>query len=89
VRPGDAATLDSLAFVHFRQGDFAGAIDGYTAALAKNPKLAPSMFMRGVCKLRAGDADGGQADIAAAEQLDSGVAGQFASYGVIPDAGAK
>jgi len=89
VRPGDADTLDSLAFVHFRRGDFQVAIDGYTAALARNPKLAASMFMRGVSKLRAGDADGGQADIDAAEQLDSAVAGEFASYGVTADTGGK
>jgi len=35
VRPGDADTLDSLAFVHFRQGNFADAVTGYDAALAK------------------------------------------------------
>jgi tetratricopeptide (TPR) repeat protein len=89
VRPGDAATLDSDAFVHFRMGEFSQAVAGYDAALAKNPKLAPSMFMRGVAKLHAGDADGGQADIDSAEQMDSGVAGQFASYGVTPPAAAQ
>jgi hypothetical protein len=42
------------------------------------------MFMRGVAKLRAGDADGGEADIDAAEAMDGSVAGQFAGYGVTP-----
>ena len=86
VRPGDAATLDSLAFVHFRMGQFSLAITGYGAALATNPKQAPSLYMRGVARLRAGDADAGRADIDAAEQMDNSVAGQFASYGVTPPA---
>jgi tetratricopeptide (TPR) repeat protein len=84
LRPVDANTLDSQAFVRFRMGQFSQAIAGYDAALTWNPKLAPSMFMRGVAKLRAGDTDGGQADIDAAGQMDSSVAGQFASYGVRP-----
>ena len=53
-------------------------------ALAANPKLAPSQFMRGIVELRLGDKTKGQADIAAAERADEGVADEFAGYGVTP-----
>jgi tetratricopeptide (TPR) repeat protein len=84
VRPNSAETLDSLAMVYFRQARFPEAVDQYSAALAADPKQNASLFMRGVAKLRAGDNDGGEADIAAAEATDKSVASRFASYGVKP-----
>ena len=84
IRPGAADVLDSLGFVQFRQGHFADAIQSYSAALAKAPKQASSLYMRGVAKLRAGDQDGGQSDIDAAKAADASVADQFTGYGVTP-----
>jgi tetratricopeptide (TPR) repeat protein len=84
VRPNSAETLDSLAMVYFRQGRFPEAVDQYSAALAADPKQNASLFMRGVAKLRAGDKDGGEADIAAAEAVDKSVASRFAGYGIAP-----
>jgi tetratricopeptide (TPR) repeat protein len=84
VRPNSAETLDSLAMIYFRQGRFPEAVDQYSAALAADPKQSASLFMRGVAKLRAGDKDGGEADIAAAEAADKGVADVFAGYGIQP-----
>jgi hypothetical protein len=40
--------------------------------------------MRGVTKLRLGDKAGGEADIAAAEKLEAGVAASYAKWGVRP-----
>jgi tetratricopeptide (TPR) repeat protein len=84
LRPGDANTLDSEAMVYFREGKIDDAIAGYDAALAKDPKLAPSMFMRGIAKIRAGEVDDGHADIDDATALDTSVAATFAGYGISP-----
>jgi tetratricopeptide (TPR) repeat protein len=84
LRPGDPNTLDSEAMVYFRKGEIDEAIAGYDAALAKNPKLAPSMFMRGVAKIWAGETDDGQSDIDDATALDASVAATFAGYGITP-----
>jgi len=83
ARPISAQTLDSLAFIYFRQGRFDEAVKEYTAALTVDPKQTPSLFMRGVAKLRVGDSTG-QDDIAAATSADKNVAGQFAGWGVKP-----
>lgn len=84
VRPNSAETLDSLAFVFFRQGRFSDAANEYSAALAANPNLASSRFMRGIAKLRAGDQAGGEADIAQARAADKGIADRYAGWGVTP-----
>jgi tetratricopeptide (TPR) repeat protein len=84
TRPNSAETLDSLAMIYFRQGRYDVAITEYTAALAADPNQQPSRYMRGIAKLRSGDAVGGQADIAAANAADSSVAGTFAGYGLKP-----
>ena len=84
IRPGSAETLDSRGFVYFRMGRYAEAIADYNAALARDINLPSSRFMRGVAKLRAGDAAGGAADLAAANALDKTIAATFAGYGVTP-----
>jgi tetratricopeptide (TPR) repeat protein len=81
VRPISAQTLDSLAFIYFRQGRFDDAVKEYTAALTVDPKQTPSLFMRGVAKLRVGDTTG-EDDITAATSADKNVAGEFAGWGV-------
>ena len=83
VRPNSAQTLDSLAFIYFRQGRFDAAVKEYSAALSADPKQTPSLFMRGVARLRDGDKNG-QDDITAATNADAGVAAQFAGWGVKP-----
>jgi hypothetical protein len=60
------------------------AIADYTAAIAINPKLASSYFVRGLAKRRDGDAAGGDADIAAAKAIDPKIAETYAGYGVTP-----
>ncbi|HTQ12805.1 MAG TPA: tetratricopeptide repeat protein [Rhizomicrobium sp.] len=81
ILPANADLIDSLGFALFRAGKFADAIASFTDALAHNPKLASSQYMRGICKLRTGDASGA-ADIAAAKAMDPNVAAVYARYGV-------
>jgi tetratricopeptide (TPR) repeat protein len=75
----NATTRDSRAFVYFRLGRFGDAIDEYDAALRANPKNASALYMRGIAKMRAA-----QADVDAAEGLDPDVAARFEKYRVRP-----
>jgi tetratricopeptide (TPR) repeat protein len=84
IRPADAQTLDSRAFVYFRKGNFREAIADANAVLAADPKFASSLYVRGLAKLKSGDASGGNADIAAAKAIDAKIAEAFARYGVGP-----
>jgi hypothetical protein len=53
------------------------------AALSESFRLeSRALYGRGVAKLKLGDADGGNADIAAAKAIQSDIAEEFARYGV-------
>ena len=60
------------------------AIADYEAALKVAPRQAPSLFGRGVARLRTGDVSGGNADIAAALAIDDTIAARLAERGVVP-----
>jgi len=53
----------------------------YSSALQHQPRLATSLYGRGLAKLK-GDAAGGKADMAAATAIDSNIVSDFARYGV-------
>ena len=80
----DAQFLDSRGFVYFRMGAYKAALADYDAALGKRPGYASSLYMRGMTKQKAGDAKGGDIDIAAANAADAKIAARYASYGVTP-----
>jgi tetratricopeptide (TPR) repeat protein len=80
----DANHLNSRGFVHFRLRHFDLAIRDYDAAIAADPKVASSFYVRGLAKAQQGDQRGADADLAAAAALDPGVAGRYAGYGVEP-----
>ena len=63
-------------------GRFDEAIADYDSALKLAPQLASSLYGRGAAKLKKGDTDGGNADIAAAKAIQADVADDFAGYGV-------
>ena len=84
LRPGDTQTLDSRAFVWFRKGNFPQAIAGANTVLTAKPNYASSLYVRGLAKLKSGDAAGGNADITAAKTADTKIAGTYAAYGVGP-----
>ena len=52
-----------------RLGELDNAIADYDAALKLNPKLAASLYGRGLAKLKKGDTGGGNADITAAKAI--------------------
>jgi tetratricopeptide (TPR) repeat protein len=79
-----AGALDSRAMVYFRLGQFADALEDYDAALKLDVKLAPSLFMRGVVKLRRGDKPGGEADLRRARALSDSVDVDYKEFGILP-----
>jgi tetratricopeptide (TPR) repeat protein len=80
-RDGNRASyLDSLGLVELRLGHYAEAIKAYEQALTQMPHSAWSRYGLGLAKLRAGQADAGKADLAAAHALDPTIetlAGKF------------
>jgi hypothetical protein len=54
----------------------------YTSALRIDPKLASSLYGRGLAKLKKGDTTGGNADVAAAKAIDANIVGDFVRYGL-------
>ncbi len=81
LQPNDAA-LDSRGFVYLKLGQLDNAIADYNAALKGNPKLATSLYGRGVAETKKGDANAGGADIAAAKAIQADIADQMASVGI-------
>jgi lipoprotein NlpI len=79
----EASTLDSRGLVGLKQGDFDKAWDDYDAALQAGPS-ASYLYGRGYAALRLGRKADGAADIAAAVELDAGIAEEYARYGVPP-----
>lgn len=84
-----SALLDSRAMVKVRQGDVAGALADYDAALAKFPQNTASLYMRGW--LRRANAKGdpaqiklAEADLTAAKAANASIADDFAPYGFAP-----
>jgi len=84
IMPGAPPIIDSLALILLRQGKLDEAIARYTAALAKAPTQAASLYGRGIAKLRKGDKPGGDADLKAALAEDAFIVGQFQEMGVTP-----
>ena len=68
----------------FAWASFADALKDFDVALAIAPKQAPSLYCRGLTKLRMGDTAGGNADIEAAKKLNPKIADTYARYGVKP-----
>ncbi len=75
--------VDSLAMVELQSGNFALAVRLYTEALRTLPGMAPSLYGRGIARLRSGD-QGGLADLAQARAIDPWIDETFARYGLKP-----
>lgn len=82
--PGVASYWDSYALVALRRDRLDEALERYGRALSLNPKLAQSLYGRGVVKLRQGDEVGGAADIAAARTIAPTAGKELEEAGVAP-----
>lgn len=83
LEPGTPSFLDSRGLVYLHRRDFAAARADYEAALARQPNEPHYRYGLGVARIRLGDTEGGQADIAAAEAADAAVADLYESYGIV------
>lgn len=79
-----AGYYDSRAMIHFRAGRLDDAMKDLNAALAIEPELAPTLFMRGIVAARQGNAAASSSDLAAARMLTPSVDRYYARYGLKP-----
>ena len=84
LRPGDAPTLDSRAFTYLKMREWNKAIADYDAVLRTSPTQASSLFGRGVARLRTGNTEGGNADLAAAKARQSDIGAEMKALGIVP-----
>jgi len=77
------AALDSRALVEFRLGSYDAALDDLNAVLKLAPYVPNSRYLRGLVRLKKGDAAGRQ-DIATALRMAPDIAHYYARYGVSP-----
>jgi tetratricopeptide (TPR) repeat protein/transglutaminase-like putative cysteine protease len=80
LEPGSAPIIDSRGRVLLQQGDLAGAIAAYDAALAKSPRLSASLYGRGLARIALGRTEEGEADKAAALAVDPDAADNFKAW---------
>jgi hypothetical protein len=62
----ETLTLERAAFDHYARGDLVAAIQGFDAALAREPSRAFSLSQRAVIRFLTGDRSGARADLVAA-----------------------
>jgi tetratricopeptide (TPR) repeat protein len=77
------AAHDGRGYIYLQRGEFDQAIVDFDAALRANPRRASALYGRGVARQRAGKS-GGQADIAAATDMDRKVTERAAEIGIRP-----
>jgi len=76
------AYLDSLGLVELRLGHYPKSIKAYEQAVAQMPGSAWSRYGLGLAKIRGGQRDAGNADLAAARTLDPQIETRAAKYGL-------
>ncbi|MFC0083303.1 aspartyl protease family protein [Dyella flava] len=82
-RDGDnPAYLDSLGLVQLRLGHYPESIKAYEQAVAGHPRSAWSRYGLGLAKIRSGQTDAGNADLAAARALDPQIEARATGYGL-------
>jgi tetratricopeptide (TPR) repeat protein len=82
LAPNDINALDSRAFARLKSDDIDGAIADYDAVLRRNPKVASSLYGRGMARRAKGRTEEANADIAAAKAIQADIAEEMAGYGL-------
>ncbi len=73
--------FDSGGIHYLKLGKFDDAIVDYNAALKINPKIATSLYGRGIAEFKKSDTTDGNADIAAAKAIRSDIADYMTGLG--------
>ena len=81
---GATEAFDSRGDAHFHQGEFAAAIDDYTAALKLWPENPQALYGRGAAKSRRGDMLGAAADMSAARAVKVEITATEEKLGIRP-----
>ena len=76
------AYLDSLGMVQLRLGHYPESISAYELALASNGHSAWSHYGLGLAKIRSGQKDAGNTDLAAARAINPDIDAQAAKFGL-------
>lgn len=84
LSPNRRSTLGNRAFTYLKMKRLPEAIADCNAVLRLNSKDAFALFARGIARRLSGERPGGDADIAAANAIDPGIAAYFAQRGVTP-----
>jgi len=84
LEPKQPAFLDSKGFVLLQLGRFDEAIAAFDAALATSPRMAPSLYGRGMAKKRRCKCDAGEADLKTGRLNDRTIVRRFATAGLTP-----
>jgi tetratricopeptide (TPR) repeat protein len=84
IKADASDVLDTRGFVNLKLNQIDNAMTDYEAALILDPKLAGSLYGRGLAKTRKGDRTGGAADMTAAKAIRGDIADEFARYGLKP-----
>jgi len=87
LQPGTIAFLDRRALILYLKGDYKDALAAYDGILARDPRYASALLLRGYTRDRTGDSAGGEADIAAAEAARPGIIREFVRLGIIAPPG--
>ncbi|WP_229238432.1 aspartyl protease family protein [Dyella amyloliquefaciens] len=74
--------LDSLGLVQLRLGNYPESIKAYEQAVAGNPDSAWSRYGLGLARIRSGQTETGNADLAAARSLDAQVDARASKFGL-------
>jgi len=77
---GAPGIMDSKARLLLQRGDPAGALAVYDVVLVKAPEQSASLYGRGLARIALGQVEAGEADKAAALELDPAAAADFRHY---------
>lgn len=81
---GAAQAFDARGLVKLRLGQWDDAIADYTAALALEPRAYRSLYARGVARLRKGEREAGERDLASARRYSFDVDLELRESGITP-----
>ena len=84
IQSDDFDTLDVRAYVEYKSGQYKEALTDYNAIAAGATLSQNSLHIRGLLKLKLGDADGGNADIATAAAMPKMDPSKYAGYNLAP-----
>lgn len=82
LNPTNLDVQITRGFVYLKMGDPAIAIKEFSAALDVDPNRALALYGRGKARVRMGQLQAGETDIAAAVAIDPGVEAQYARHGI-------